>query len=270
MKLVCVTGANKGIGRGIVETLIKEHQHLTVLMTARNSELGLATKGELMEAYPHTDKLHFHQLDITDPTSVSGFLEYVRSSFGHLDVLVNNAGIATKGTTFNKEVASNTLGTNFYATIDFTEKALPLVSEGGSIVFVGSRTGLGRKIPGADLKVKLLNPDITRDEAFELASDFINRVGDGTWTEAGWPSNTYSVSKILLNCYTRALAHQLTVSGRRVRVNVLCPGWVKTDMAGPNAQLTIFEGAAMPVQLVNYEGEETGKFWYDGQMQSFE
>jgi NAD(P)-dependent dehydrogenase (short-subunit alcohol dehydrogenase family) len=270
MKLVCVTGANKGIGYGIVETLLRDYPQFKVIMTARSIALGEASRAELIRSYPTEDRLVFSQLDITDSSSIANFVEFVRSTYGGLDILVNNAGIFTKGTAFDHEIATDTLGTNFYSTVNITEAILPLIRDGGHIIHVASMLGLGSKIPGQELRERLLNPDITREEVFSYANDFLSSVAAGNWTERGWPTSTYIVSKILVNCYTRVLARELKAAGRRIRVNALCPGWVRTDMGGSNASLSISEGVATPVHLINYEGEESGKFWQRSQLSSFD
>jgi NAD(P)-dependent dehydrogenase (short-subunit alcohol dehydrogenase family) len=268
MKLVCVTGANKGIGYGIVEALLRDYPQFKVIMTARSLELGEASRAELLRSYPTEDRLVCAQLDITDSSSIANFVEFVRNTYGGLDIMVNNAAIRT--TEFDYEIASSTVGTNFYSTVNITEAILPLIRDGGHIIHVSASLGLGSQIPGLELRERLLKPDVTREEVYALADDFLSSVAAGTWTERGWPTDSYNASKILLNCYTRVLACELKAAGKLIRVNALCPGWVRTDMGGPNAKYTIAEGAATPVHLINYEGEETGKFWRSSQLLSYD
>jgi NAD(P)-dependent dehydrogenase (short-subunit alcohol dehydrogenase family) len=70
----------------------------------------------------------------------------------------------------------------------------------------------------------------------------------------------YSVSKTALNALTRILADALKADG--VLVNSACPGWVKTDMGGPNAPGTVEQGADTPVWLATLpDGGPTGGFF---------
>lgn len=56
------------------------------------------------------------ELDISNEQSIDSFVASFQEKFGHADVLVNNAGIATKGDEFNSEIVANTFKTNFYGT----------------------------------------------------------------------------------------------------------------------------------------------------------
>ena len=61
----------------------------------------------------------------------------------------------------------------------------------------------------------------------------------------GWPA--YRVSKTSLNALTRVLADELRGTG--ILVNSACPGWVRTDMGGKEAPLSVEQGADTPVWL---------------------
>ena len=97
-----------------------------------------------------------------------------------------------------------------------------------------------------------------------LAEEFIGYVKAGTWTQHGWPTFGYAVSKNLLNSYSRVLARDFERQGVRIRVNAVHPGWVRTDMAGQEAELSIEEGSELPVRVIRDTTEITGKFWSNG------
>lgn len=92
-KLAVVTGANKGIGFAIVKELCKAGFAGDVLLTARNEERGREAVGKLKEE--GFDAI-FHQLDICDQESTKRLADFLRTNYGGIDVLVNNAGIAYK------------------------------------------------------------------------------------------------------------------------------------------------------------------------------
>ncbi|XP_038687243.1 (+)-neomenthol dehydrogenase-like [Tripterygium wilfordii] len=80
-----VTGANRGIGLGVVKRLASEG--IIVVLTARDEKKGL----EAVEKLKEFGHIVFHQLDVTDPASVSSLTDFIKSQFGKLDILVNNA-----------------------------------------------------------------------------------------------------------------------------------------------------------------------------------
>jgi NAD(P)-dependent dehydrogenase (short-subunit alcohol dehydrogenase family) len=95
-----------------------------------------------------------------------------------------------------------------------------------------------------------------------LADEFVAAVESGTHERAGWPSSAYSVSKALLNAATRVLAR--TLAPRKIRVNAVCPGWVRTELGGRSAPRDIPTGARSIVATV-LEPRATGGFFRDGQ-----
>jgi NAD(P)-dependent dehydrogenase (short-subunit alcohol dehydrogenase family) len=88
-KVALVTGANKGIGFGIVRELGKAG--MTVLLGARDAKLGEEAAAKL-----RTEKLdvHFVPLDLVRPETIAAAAASIDTQFQKLDVLVNNAAIA--------------------------------------------------------------------------------------------------------------------------------------------------------------------------------
>ena len=112
-----------------------------------------------------------------------------------------------------------------------------------------------------ELKDRLLNPDLSRGELDALAEDFHATVNQGNFEEKGWKRAGYATSKVMINGYTRILNRELRASGSQVRVNAVHPGWVRTDMAGPNAPNPPELGAITPVYLAKDTSDSTGLFW---------
>jgi len=72
----------------------------------------------------------------------------------------------------------------------------------------------------------------------------------------------YSASKTAENALTLHLAQALKARG--IAVNLVCPGWVRTDMGGPGAARPVEKGAETPVWLATEApGNLTGKFFRD-------
>ena len=95
-RVAVVTGANKGIGFAIVQGLAKTFDGV-LLLTARNEQLGHEAVDKVTSLAGPATKIKFHQLDITDESSVKRLVKHLSDEYGGLDVLINNAGIAYKG-----------------------------------------------------------------------------------------------------------------------------------------------------------------------------
>jgi NAD(P)-dependent dehydrogenase (short-subunit alcohol dehydrogenase family) len=132
MTVTLVTGANKGLGYETARQLI-ERGH-TVYIGARSKERGEAAATELGG--------HFVQLEVTDDASVETALGVIASREGHLDVLVNNAGISTTGDV-NGRVALEIFDTNAVGVIRVTQAALPLLERSENPVVVNVSSALG-------------------------------------------------------------------------------------------------------------------------------
>jgi NAD(P)-dependent dehydrogenase (short-subunit alcohol dehydrogenase family) len=241
MSVALVTGANRGLGLEVGRQLTA--RGLRVIFTSRS--------------VPHEDVDH-RRLDVADPASVRALADALTAERIELDVLVNNAGIALRG--FDAEVARRTLEVNFFGALRVTDALVPRIRDGGTIVMVSS--GMGEVSALAPrLRERVLSPSLTKDDLVELVHSFVRDVEHRRHEAAGWPSSAYRVSKVALNALTRILAREL--APRRIRVNAVCPGWVRTDMGGAGASRSVEAGARSIVWATLGDGP-TGGFFRDG------
>ena len=249
-----VTGANRGLGLETARQLARGG--FRVLITARNEAEGAAAAGALAR---EGLKAQFLPLDVADEASIASHAAQIEREGARVDVLVNNAGIALDG--FNAEIARKTLAVNFFGAMRVTDALLPRVPDGGNVVMVSSGLGeLSRFSPR--IREKFLDPNLTREELSKLMRSFIHDVEQGRHGAAGWPSSAYRVSKAGLNALVRILARDL--APRRIRVNAVCPGWVRTGMGGVDAARSVEEGAASIVWAAAPVDDPTGGFFRDG------
>ena len=124
-KIALVTGANKGIGKHIARQLAQAG--LLVFVGSRDRARGQVAVGELAAEGLSVRLL---PLDVTDPVSVMEAAEQLDQDPGHLDVLVNNAGI-TSGLEPASQVSVDdmrrTYDTNVFGVVAVTNALLPLL-----------------------------------------------------------------------------------------------------------------------------------------------
>ena len=243
----------------------------TALVTGASRGLGLETARQLgargyrvLQAVRHAraGDGDTWSLDVTAPASVAALAERLVREGVHLDVLVNNAGISLKG--FDAEVVRRTLAVNFFGAIAVTDALLPSVRDGGAIVMVSSGMGELSAFSPA-LRARFLDAGLTRAVLIDLVRSFEDAVQRGRHVAEGWPSSAYRVSKASLNAWVRLLAREL--APRQIRVNAVCPGWVRTDMGGDAAPRSVEAGAASIVWAATHDdggGKPTGGFFRDG------
>jgi carbonyl reductase 1 len=251
-KWAIVTGGNRGLGLETCRQLAQKGYG--VVLTARDLTQAQEAAGRLASA----GTVQAAQLDVTDDGSVRAFAEQVPGSFGPLHALVNNGGISMKG--FDVDVVRGTLGVNFFGALRATLALAPLVVDGGNVVMVSSEMAdLGAYSPA--IRARFLDEALTVDGLIALVGEFERDVSQGVHEARGWPSSAYRVSKAALNALTRILARQ----SARLHVNSVCPGWVKTDMGGPNASLTVEQGARGIVWAATLSGDApSGGFFRHG------
>jgi NAD(P)-dependent dehydrogenase (short-subunit alcohol dehydrogenase family) len=136
-KIVVITGANQGIGKGIAKACAAEGARLA--LCARNLEKLEQTSRELQAA--GADVL-FRQLDVTDEPGVDAFFESIHGRFGRVDILVNNAGAFDGGRIdeLTLDAWNNVIGACLTGAFLCSRRAFAMMKDqgGGRILNIGS------------------------------------------------------------------------------------------------------------------------------------
>jgi NAD(P)-dependent dehydrogenase (short-subunit alcohol dehydrogenase family) len=198
MTVTLITGANKGLGYETARQLIGVGH--TVYLGARDAERGMAAASELGG--------QFVQLDVRDDASVAAALGVIAEREGHLDVLVNNAGISTSADV-SGPVALEVFDTNAVGVVRVTQAALPLLEASEHPVVVNVSSALG---------------------SFWAVTNPERR-------QFHFPSIVYGASKAAVSMLTV----QYAKSFPGIKFNAVEPGFTATE-------LTPFSGAGQPVE----------------------
>jgi len=269
-KVAIVSGSNKGIGLAIVEGLLKSFEGV-VYLTARDVGRGQEAVKLLNEKGL---KPNFHQLDISDRSSIEAMRDHVVKAHGGIDILVNNAGIAFKNAATEPMhvQAKQTIAVNYFGTKQACEILYPILKDGARVVNVSSSAGFLGNIPSQELKEKFASSDssLQVDELDQMMNDFIAACENGDHSEKGWPNSTYVVSKVGLSALTRIQNREMqnTRGKADIEINHVHPGYVDTDMTSHKGHLTPEQGAYAPLKLALSPPNSgvTGRyFWYTGE-----
>lgn len=217
-----VTGGNRGIGHEICKELSRAGCY--VVLTSRNEEEGRRAVAKL----DHHDNVAFRRLDVTDSKDIVSLRDWILKTYGRVDILINNAGVyLDEGVSVfdvDENIMHDTLAVNFYGAFHMCRAFVPIMRQNGygRIVNVSS--------------------------------------GYGAMSEMGGYVAAYRISKAALNALTLIMANELRDGN--IKVNAVCPGWVRTDMGGGMAPLSP-EAAARDIvhfALVDSKGP-TGSFF---------
>uniref|UniRef100_A0A2L2XX33 carbonyl reductase (NADPH) n=1 Tax=Parasteatoda tepidariorum TaxID=114398 RepID=A0A2L2XX33_PARTP len=244
-RVAVVTGGNKGIGKAIVRALCSKFDG-DVILTARDESRGLAAVKDLEKEGLHPK---FHILDITKKETIKTLASYLKDHYGGLDVLVNNAAIAYKrvDTAPFSEQAINTIGINYFATLDVCHELFPLLRKHARVVNVSSSAGQLHRIPGKDLQQRFLSA-LTEEELSKLMNEFVEAAKAGKSVQKGWGESAYAVSKNGVTAVTFIQHHKFSQDpDMDIVINAVHPGYVDTDMTYHKGDLTPDQGAESSV-----------------------
>lgn len=228
--IAVVTGAYRGLGLETCRQLAARGHR--VVLTARREAEGQNAASQL--AAKGLD-IRFCALHVTEESSVLALRAYLDQEFGRIDVLVNNAGIfpdpapGTPGSSvFDADLADlrSAFETNTLAALRLCQTLIPLMQGRGRVVNVSS--------------------------------------GMGQLSDMNGFCPAYRLSKTAMNAVTRIFADELQHTG--IKINSICPGWVRTQMGGSQATRSLEEGAAGIVWAATLPDDgPSGGFFRDGQ-----
>lgn len=224
-----VTGGNRGMGLAGCRALAEAGYH--VLLTSRNLEPGEAVAKAMCGEGLSVEAV---KLEMTSQSDIEALADYLTNTHGRVDVLINNAGILIDGDLnlpigicdADVEVIRKTLEVNTIAPMMLIKALLPLMRQAdyGRIVNISS--------------------------------------GMGQLSEMGGQHPGYRISKTALNAVTKIFAAELEDSN--ITVNSVCPGWVRTDMGGANADRSLEQGIDTAIWLAtSTDGSPSGGFFRD-------
>ncbi len=223
-KIAVVTGANRGLGLETSRRLIE--MGFSVITCSRTQE-------KAKSAAQDTGGVPL-KLDVDLETDIKNAADFIEKKFGRLDVLINNAGILLdrerpgEGRLADPlntptEILTKTLKTNTIGPFVMCREMIPIML----------KRGYGRVVNVTSILGQLSSMD------------------------SGWVS--YRISKAALNAVTRIFAGRL--KGTDILVNSVHPGWVRTEMGGPAAELDVKEGVNSIIWAATLpKGGPTGSF----------
>ena len=222
-KIALITGANRGIGKEIARQLI--NLNFFVIMSSRDL---VKLNSAQIEIDPGKTNSSLLELDVSNKNQIKESTKIISQITDRIDVLINNAGIigTTKGAMkMSEEEFQNVIETNSFGPLYLIRALFPFLKNSDDARVINLSSGMGS-----------IN-DLTGNYA------------------------AYRLSKVFLNMITILLANELVRDG--IKVNTMCPGWVKTDMGGSSATRKVEKGAETAVWLATEKKIPTGKFFRD-------
>ena len=235
-KVAFITGANRGIGfetsKRLAETGVK------VILGSRDLNKGKDAVKKLSNLGIEADLVQFDAFDLNAPQKV---FDYVSDKYGKLDILINNAGVLLTGNLFvtnssnvSDKDLKDTFQTNFFSVISLTQKLLPLIKKSNAGRIVNVSTILSS-----------LTLHSAKDSPISPAKEL-----------------AYNASKTALNAFTIHLA--LELKDTNIKVNSGHPGWVKTELGGPNAPMEVEESYKTSLTLATLDDDgPTGGLFHE-------
>ena len=233
-RIAFITGANRGIGFETSKRLAEEG--VKVILGSRDLNKGKEAIEKLSSINIDADLVQYDAFDLNAPHKI---YDYIFEKYKKLDILINNAGVlltgnlfVTNSSTITDKNLKDTFQTNFFSIVSLTQKLLPLLKK--------SKAG---RIVNVSTILSSLTLHSAKDSPISPAKEL-----------------AYNSSKTALNAYTIHLA--LELKDTNIKVNSGHPGWVKTELGGPNAPMEVKDSykTSLRLALLDSDGPSGGLF----------
>lgn len=233
-----ISGANRGIGFETAKRLAEKG--INVILGSRDLEKGRKSIDELKSLGHDVELAQYDALDSHAPDKI---YSYINDKYKKLDILINNAGVLLTGnlfvsnsSTISEKDLKNTFQVNLFSVISLTQRLLPLIKKSSSGRIVNVSTILSS-----------LTLHSAKDSPIAPAKEF-----------------AYNASKTALNAFTIHLANEL--KDTKIKVNSGHPGWVKTELGGPNAPMEIIDSYKTSLRLATLDEDgPTGGLFHENE-----
>ncbi|KAI5702798.1 hypothetical protein M8J75_004241 [Diaphorina citri] len=253
-RVAVVTGANKGLGFGIVKSLCEQFDGY-IYLTARDKKKGAEAVQVLkdMKLCKHPEKLRFHELNVLNEEHTDDLYHHLKKEHGGIDILINNAAIAYKraSTVPFAIQAEQTILTNYLGLVRTCVFLFPLLRRHARVVNLSSSAGHLSQITNLELKKRLMEDCVSERQLTDMMYEFmdITKEHPRAHVAKGWPDSAYAVSKIGVNLLTRIYQKKFDCElGNQDKViNAVHPGYVATNMSSFMGNVNIFDAAKAPL-----------------------
>lgn len=225
-KVALVTGGNRGIGLAIVKGLAK--LGFNVLMGCRDVKAGAVEIAKIQREQPEAD-VSVVQLDLADAETLPQQMQHITEQHPAVDVLINNAAILDEGdfSSLSRDDFYRSMQTNALSVFDLMQHfGLTMEQQQyGRIVNISS--------------------------------------GWGAFSDGLTGPAAYSMSKATLNAITKVAANGYA-GYSNIKINAMCPGWVRTRMGGMAASRSPEQAAETAIWLATLSQDgPSGEFFRD-------
>lgn len=272
-KVAVVTGSNKGLGYAIVKGLCQKYDGI-VYLTARDETRGREAVKSLQE---YGTKIRFHQLDVSNEDSVKTFADFIKTTHGGFDVLVNNAAILEWDEIYpSYEAAKRNIDINYKSLLTVEKYLYPLLRDGARVVNISSSCGHLSNLKNKKWIEILMDKDkvLTTEKINEFVDEYLESVKNGTFDKNDFADDgkhaEHRVSKIAVTALTKV--QQRKYGDRDISINAVHPGHVKTDMANGGGEANPDEAAGVILYLILEASQKLkGTFmWYNKKLIDWE